>query len=127
MDEDRDRSAAFSVYRSAESNLGARRARGDGRSLEGRPAVPSQIYRDVAAGQSAVFQGGPRRTGSSDKHIWIDMQVASPAAAGRKNSQLAAAHFERNKIQTTSRDRTPVTNGALHLVGYITQPRILVL
>jgi hypothetical protein len=49
---------------------------------------------DVAAGQLAVFQGGPSRTGGK---VPISGLIRIERAT-RKNNQLAAAHFERNDI-----------------------------
>src|SRR5208337_2637660 len=46
---------------------------------------------DVDAGQLAVFQGGPSRTGGKAPISEPHTGRASPAAAGRKNTQLAAA------------------------------------
>src|SRR5271166_6353838 len=58
--------------------------------IDSRTLVYRLAYNgDVAAGQLAVFQGGPSRTGG--KAPISESYGSSPAVAGQKNSQLAAA------------------------------------
>jgi hypothetical protein len=81
-------------------------------SMVSRTVVHRLIYnRHVAAGQLAVFQGGPSRTGNRSAHIWIH--------TGRGPSRTGGSNAEKQPT-----DRGPkgcVENGpaAALLVGYV--------